>query len=235
MPSNTKICIIDYQGGGNLFSLENSFTHLGASTYRTSDPNEINKADKVIFPGVGSFANAMNQIHKFNLADSIIQKATSGIPFMGICVGMQVLCASSSESPIEHGIEIVDGLNVFETHVRKFDFLKIRQAETEEKIKIPHMGWNQVSLPDNSKNPLFKGIKNSSDFYFVHSYRAHAKDLKNNQSVEKRFPKLECGLTNYIEDFISHIWDGENLFACQFHPEKSSETGLTFLKNFINL
>ena len=126
MPSNTKICIIDYQGGGNLFSLENSFTHLGASTYRTSDPNEINKADKVIFPGVGSFANAMNQIHKFNLADSIIQKATSGVPFMGICVGMQVLCASSSESPIEHGIEIVDGLNVFETHVRKFDFLKIR-------------------------------------------------------------------------------------------------------------
>lgn len=235
MPSKTKICIIDYQGGGNLFSLENSFSYLGADTYRTSDPKEINKADKVIFPGVGSFANAMQQIHKLNLAESITSKAYSGVPFMGICVGMQVLCASSSESPVEHDIEIVDGLNVFETHVRKFDFLKIRQAESDEKIKIPHMGWNQVTLPENSKNPLFKNIENSSDFYFVHSYRAHAKDLINNRSMEKRFPKLEYALTTYIEDFISHIWNGENLFACQFHPEKSSEAGLKFLKNFIDL
>lgn len=235
MSSKTKICIIDYQGGGNLFSLENSFSYLGADTYRTSDPKEIDKADKVIFPGVGSFANAMQQIHKLNLAESIANKAYSGVPFMGICVGMQVLCASSSESPVEHDIEIVDGLNVFETHVRKFDFLKIRQAETDERIKIPHMGWNQVKLPENSKNPLFKDIENSSDFYFVHSYRAHAKDLINNRSMEKRFPKLEYALTTYIEDFISHLWNGENLFACQFHPEKSSEAGLKFLKNFIEL
>lgn len=177
----------------------------------------------------------MNQIHKLKLADSIIEKATSGVPFMGICVGMQVLCASSSESPLEHDIEIVNGLNVFETHIRKFDFLKIRQTENEEKIKIPHMGWNQVTLAENSKNPLFKEIENGSDFYFVHSYRAHAKDLQNNPNVEKRFPNLEYALTHYIEDFISHVWDGNMLFACQFHPEKSSKAGLKLLKNFMEL
>ncbi len=235
MPSNKEICIIDYQGGGNLFSLENSFQYLGANTFRSSHAEEIAKADKIIFPGVGSFANAMRQIHKLNLADVITQKSQSGIPFLGICVGMQVLFASSSESSKENNLDIVDGLNVFEMPIRKFDFLKIKQAEISEKIKIPHMGWNQVTLKENSENPLFKNIPNGSDFYFVHSYRAHGKDADISKSMRKRFPKLEVAETNYIEDFVSHIWNGENLFACQFHPEKSSETGLQLLKNFVAL
>ncbi|MCH2227511.1 MAG: imidazole glycerol phosphate synthase subunit HisH [Candidatus Caenarcaniphilales bacterium] len=235
MSQNNNICIIDYQGGGNLFSLENSFTYIGANTYRSSHPEEILKADKIIFPGVGSFGTAMKQINKLNIADAIVQKSQSGIPFLGICVGMQVLFASSSESSKEDKLDIVDGLNVFEMPIRKFDFLKIKQADLNEKIKIPHMGWNQVKLKEDSQNPLFKDIPNSSDFYFVHSYRAHGKDADISESMRKRFPKLEVAETNYIEDFVSHIWNGENLFACQFHPEKSSETGLQLLKNFIAL
>ena len=135
MSQNNNICIIDYQGGGNLFSLENSFTYIGANTYRSSHPEEILKADKIIFPGVGSFGTAMKQINKLNIADAIVQKSQSGIPFLGICVGMQVLFASSSESSKEDKLDIVDGLNVFEMPIRKFDFLKIKQADLNEKIK----------------------------------------------------------------------------------------------------
>ena len=208
-----KVCIVDYKGG-NIFSVQNTLNKLGAESFLSSDPKEIEKAEKIIFPGVGSFQSAMEHINELGLKEVLISKANSGIPFLGICVGMQVLFEKGSEST---GTE-VEGLGIFPGTIEKFKF-------NDPKLKIPHMGWNQVNTP-SSENPLFKGIENNSDFYFVHSYMA--------KKPEKDEAYL-ASLSNYGYDFISSIWNRENLFACQFHPEKSAENGLKVIQNFLSL
>lgn len=210
----SKICIIDYKGG-NIFSVQNTVNHLGAESYLSSDPQEIAQAEKILFPGVGSFDSAMKHIKELGLAQVIQEKAISGIPFLGICVGMQVLFESGSE-----GEQKTKGLGLLKGTIDKF--------AKKDKIKIPHMGWNQVRLASDSKNPLFKKIENNSDFYFVHSYMAEVSKC----TQDKDFEIIS---TNYGTDFISSIWNGKNLFACQFHPEKSGENGLRVIKNFIEL
>lgn len=221
------ICIVDYHAG-NIFSVQNTLNALGAESYISSNPEEIKNASKILFPGVGSFGAAMKQLKELKLDKVLIEKANSDTPFLGICVGMQVL--------FEHGTENsngnpIPGLGVFKGSIDKFS-AKVSNAN----LKIPHMGWNQIHFDESyqNENPLFTGIKNDSDFYFVHSYRAsyEAESIKANQ---EKFPDMQIIKSNYGEDFISSIWNGKKLFACQFHAEKSGKTGLKVIKNFIDL
>lgn len=224
MAVSEKICIIDYKAG-NVFSVVNTLNALGANSYVSSNPEEIKNASKIIFPGVGSFEASMQELNKLELTELIKEQALSGKPFLGICVGMQVL--------FEHGTEhfkgddpehTIPGLGIFAGTVDKF---------ASKDLKIPHMGWNQIASENGSiKSPIFNGLSADSNFYFVHSYKV---DDKHRQANLERFPKLETIKTSYSENFISSIWNGENLFACQFHPEKSGSNGLKIIENFINL
>lgn len=211
------ITIIDYKTGGNIFSVKNSLEYLGIESQITSEVNEIQAAKKLLFPGVGSFAKAMEQIKELKLDQVIIEKAKSGTPFLGICVGMQVLFEKGLEDGENKGLGIIPGA------VSSFDL--------NTDFKVPHMGWNKVDY--HQGNPLFKDIENHSDFYFVHSYRV-AKD-ETEKNIESKFSNAKIASCNYQKDFIASFWDGNNLFASQFHPEKSGENGLKVLQNFSNL
>lgn len=206
----SRICVIDYKSGGNIFSILNSLEKVGADFYKSNDAVEISKATKIVFPGVGSFKAAMQSLKEFDLIPVIKEKISDGTPFLGICIGMQVLFASSEECP-----EQSEGLGIFKSPLEKF-------KSTE--LKIPHMGWNQV-MQNNMKDPLFAGIEDGSDFYFVHSYRV----------ATKSFTQADYSYCEYGEKFISSVWNSKNLFACQFHPEKSAANGLKYLDNFCKL
>jgi len=210
------ITVIDYKTGGNLFSVCNSLEAIGADIVISSNPEQIEQAEKIIFPGVGSFEKAMQEIKSLGLDHAIKKSIARKTKFLGICVGMQVLFECGHEGTISKGLEIIPG------QIEKFD----------DKIcpKIPHMGWNTVK---GNASPLFKDISPEEHFYFVHSFAAKVPNELEN--INKKFPKSNIYSTEYFEKFISHFWDGENLFACQFHPEKSGEAGLKLLKNFINL
>lgn len=212
---SSKICIIDYKTGGNIFSVQNSLKHIGANSYISSDPSEVLKADKIFFPGVGSFYQAIESLKKLGLDQALKEKINGNIPTLSICLGMQVLFSSSTEVPEEIQAKEISGLDIIPAKVTKFN---------STKLKIPHMGWTSVYNEDSS-NPLFKGIPNESQFYFVHSYRVNYTKLSN----------YSLSTSAYGEKFISAIWNQKNLFACQFHPEKSAESGLELLKNFANL
>ncbi len=212
--ANSRICVIDYKLGGNIFNVLSALKLIGAEAYTSSKASEIEAAEKIIFPGVGSFSQSMNEIKKLGLNQVIASKACSGIPFLGICVGMQVMFEKGTESEAESS----DGLGLFKGIVDKFP--------ENLKLKIPHMGWNQVQ--QGPQNPLFEGIDNNENFYFVHSYKASMDNkLKN--------PQAQFASSSYGQDFISHIWNGKNLFAVQFHPEKSGQAGLKLLSNFLRL
>jgi glutamine amidotransferase len=231
--ASSKVCIVDYKVGGNTFSVQNSLAAIGAKTYLSSDPKEISLADRIVFPGVGSFGIAMQQLQELGLIEVLREKAGSGLPFLGICVGMQVLFSYGAEladerSALPSGQGLCEGIGIFSGLVNKFD---------SKALKVPHIGWNTLAYRNDfnksHKNPLFKGVENESSFYFVHSYRvAVGDDL---QSCQVKYPQLEVAITDYGGPFISHIWDGHGLFACQFHVEKSGEAGLQLLRNFVNL
>jgi imidazole glycerol-phosphate synthase subunit HisH len=210
-----EICIIDYKTGGNIFSLQNSLKFLDIHSYLSSDPQEISSATKIIFPGVGSYAKAMAELKKLKLIEVIQDKANSNTPFMGVCVGMQVLFEYGTEGSKVKGLGIIPG------SVDKF-------PETSN-YKIPHMGWNTVNDCDSE---IFADIKEAEYFYFVHSYRV-SNDAS--EAILKCFPRAILSKTNYIENFVSAFYNGNNLYACQFHPEKSGEAGLQVLKNFAKL
>ncbi len=212
-----EICVIDYKTGGNIFSLQNSLKFLGINSYLSSDPKEITKASKIIFPGVGSYAKAMEELNKLDLIKVIQDKASSKTPFMGVCVGMQVLFESGTESQANE----VKGLGIIPGIVDRFP--------NTMNFKIPHMGWNTIS---NNNSKIFTDIKASEHFYFVHSYRVSSQHHK---AIQQRFPEAVLTTTNYIDDFLSAFYNGTNLYACQFHPEKSGEAGLQVLRNFANL
>ncbi|MFT5824345.1 MAG: glutamine amidotransferase [Crocinitomix sp.] len=199
-----RVAIIDY-GAGNTQSVLYALEHLNVHGIITNNREEIQSADKIILPGVGHAKPALAQLKK-NKLDELIP--TLNQPFLGICLGMQLLCRY-----IEEGN--VNGLNIFETDVYKF---KADHIEQEKKIKVPHMGWNNLQA---LSSPLFKDLKEGSYVYFVHSYYAEL----NKQTI------ANC---QYGKTFAAAMQQ-ENFYGCQFHPEKSGEAGLQLLKNFIEL
>ncbi len=198
------IAIIDYDAG-NIKSVEKAITTLGGQAVLTRDPEVILSAEKVILPGVGSFGDAMEKLHKYGLVEVIKKVVEKKTPFLGICLGLQLLFERSDES------EGVDGLGILEGEI-------VRIPDAPE-LKIPHIGWNSLKFPREGR--LFKGLEEDSYVYFVHSYYLKAKD-----------ETIVTATTDY-STLIHASVEKENVFACQFHPEKSSEVGLTILKNFL--
>lgn len=202
------ITVIDY-GMGNLRSVSKALEFLGAKVKVSSSVSEVEKADKLVFPGVGAFSDCMDEVNKRNLQEPIKDFIKSGKPFLGICMGLQLLFESSEEAP---GVE---GLKILKGKVEKFKM---------PNLKIPQIGWNQIELTAKGKaNRLFNGIDNEEFFYFVHSYYA----VPENEDIV-------IAKTNYGLDFCSAI-NSNNIFATQFHPEKSQKKGLKVLENFITL
>lgn len=206
---SNKIVIIDYKMG-NLRSVEKAFKKASSDVIITNDPEIIKSAQKIVLPGVGAFKDGMKHLEELNLIellnDEIITKKK---PFLGICLGMQLVSKKSYEN------SETDGLGWVDAEVIKFDY-----SDSEEKLKVPHVGWNNVSY--QNENILFNEVPNNSDFYFVHSYH-----FKTNEDVVS-------STTDYGFDFVSSI-NKDNIFAFQFHPEKSQTVGLKLIENFVNL
>ena len=200
------ISIIDYNAG-NLKSVEKALLYLGQECEITRDFHRIETADKVILPGVGAFGDAMEQLKKYEL-DKVIREVTAaGTPFLGICLGLQLLFEGSDESEGVEGLHILDG--------------QILRIPDQPGLKIPHIGWNSLTLQNNGR--LFEGIEENPYVYFVHSYYLKASD-----------EKIVKATTEYSTTIHASVEQG-NVFACQFHPEKSSDVGMQILKNFIAL
>lgn len=200
------IAIIDY-GAGNLQSVKKAFDFIGAESVITDNPEIINACDRILLPGVGSFGDAMNSMTEKGLVETVKQNALSGKPFLGICLGLQLLFEESEESP---GVQ---GLGIFKGKIKKFS--------PDMGLKIPHIGWNSLEI--KQKDGIFKGVSENSYVYFVHSYYLHAEDEND----------IAC-VTNYGIDFHSAVGKN-NVFATQFHPEKSGDVGLQILKNFASM
>lgn len=200
------IAIIDY-GAGNIMSVMKALDFLGYEYILTSDQNELMKADKVILPGVGSFKDAMDKLDANNLTDVIRQIVEKKTPFLGICLGLQLIFESSQEAPGVKGLSLLPG--------------KCVKFPENKELKVPQIGWNSLSFPKESK--LFKGINEGEYVYFVHSYYLQAENKEDVAAVS------DYGIV--FDAAIEH----ENIFACQFHPEKSSDVGLKIIKNFVEL
>lgn len=197
------IGIIDYDAG-NIKSVEKAFLHLGEEVLVSRNPEILLKADKVVLPGVGSFGQAMENLNRYGLVQVIQEIAGSGIPFLGICLGLQLLFEKSEESPGVKGLGILKG-----------EILKIPSSPG---LKIPHMGWNSLKLQNNGR--LFQGIPEDTYVYFVHSYYLKAEE-----------EEIVKAVTDYSTCIHASV-EKNNVFACQFHPEKSSNYGLKILENF---
>ena len=200
------IAIIDYDAG-NIKSVEKALIHLGQEVIVTGEKEQIEKADKVILPGVGAFGDAMRNLRQSGLDKVIREVVDRGTLFLGICLGLQVLFESSEEAPGVQGLGILEG--------------KILRIPQKEGMKIPNMGWNSLCLKNEGR--LFKGIEEGAFVYFVHSYYLKAA----NEKIVKASAQYGVSIDASVEQ--------GNLFACQFHPEKSSEVGLRILKNFVEL
>ena len=200
------IAIIDYDAG-NIKSVEKALLALGEEVIVTSDAGQILEADGVILPGVGAFGDAMKKLKDYGLVEVIHQVVEKKTPFLGICLGLQLLFESSEESPGVKGLGILEG--------------QIVRIPDGEGIKVPHIGWNSLTYPN--KGRLFEGIAENSYVYFVHSYYLRAKE-----------ESIVTAATEY-GTYIHASVEKDNVFACQFHPEKSSDVGLTILKNFIQI
>ncbi len=207
------IAVIDY-GMGNLRSVQKALEAVGARAVVTRNPKEILSAASVVLPGVGAFKDCMTNLHRFDLVDVVHKSIQSGKPFLGICLGLQLLFHQSEEFGQVPGLEILPG------DVVGFSG-KIPDSSPDSTLKIPHMGWNTVQV--QKTNPLFKSIPDKSYFYFVHSYYV----------VPKQSDDIAT-TTQYGIEFVSSIHH-ENIYAFQFHPEKSQKLGLTLLKNFSEL
>jgi glutamine amidotransferase len=195
------IGIINY-GAGNIRSVSNAFNRLRVQHFVSNDCNELNQADKLVFPGVGEARSAMDALVRAGLTDWLKEVT---VPFLGICLGMQLLFEHTTERATDC-LGIISGTNV-------------RFNSEKSQLKVPHMGWNQVQ--QIGENPLFSGIKSGENFYFVHSYYAP-------------IVQVTIGMTDYDVQFTSAIQQ-KNYYGVQFHPEKSGKTGLQLLKNFIEL
>ena len=200
------IAIIDYDAG-NLKSVEKALLYLGEECVVTRDRNELLKADKVILPGVGAFGDAMEKLNKFGLVEVIHEIVKENKPFLGICLGLQLMFESSEEGPGVKGLGLLPG--------------KIVKFPEKDGYKIPHMGWNSLHLQNDGR--LFKGIPEETYVYFVHSYYLQAKE-----------PEIVKATAQYGVTIHASV-EKDNIFACQFHPEKSSKYGLKILENFAKL
>lgn len=200
------IAIIDYDAG-NIKSVEKALQYLGEETCVTRDPEEILAAEKVILPGVGAFGDAMQKLHQYGLVEVIKEVVNRRKPLLGICLGLQLLFESSEESPGVEGLGILKG--------------KIVRFPEDAGVKIPHVGWNSLQYPNSGK--LFVNVPENAFVYFVHSYYLKAED-----------PQIVTASAWYGTPIHASV-EKDQVFACQFHPEKSSETGLQILKNFVML
>ena len=205
------ISIIDYQMG-NLRGVQKAFEHKGFEAVVTDDFSVVTKSDGVVLPGVGAFGDCYKELESRQLIGPLHEWIDSGRPFLGICLGLQILLTSSEESKRTPGLNVVPG------SVKRFP---------GGDLKVPHMGWNRVRYPGGTNGresgricPLFEGIPDGTHFYFVHSYYVVPDDSS-----------LIAGLTDYGVAFASAVWSG-NVFATQFHPEKSQEAGLKLIENF---
>lgn len=200
------IAIIDYQMG-NLRSVQKGFERVGHDATITSDPAVIARASKLVLPGVGAFADAIAELRRRELVEPISDAIAAGKAFLGICLGLQLLFERSFEDGEHEGLGIVPG--------------EVRRFEVPRELKVPHMGWNQVHY--RRQPPIFAGIEDQTHFYFVHSYY-----------VQPVVEEVVAGEANYPSPFCAMIWH-ENLYATQFHPEKSQSAGLRVLQNFAEL
>lgn len=202
------IAIIDY-GMGNLRSVQKGLERIGAEARIVTAPEQIHAAEKVVLPGVGAFRDAMAHLRDRNFVDAIRQAVDSGRPFLGICLGLQLLFDVSYEDGEHTGLGIIPG------QVRRFDFSDDPDLAG---LKVPHMGWNQLTWTADC--PMLRGLTSGEYFYFVHSYHVVPAD-----------PAVTVGRCNYGHDFTAMIWR-DNIYATQFHPEKSQKAGLEMLADF---
>ena len=199
------IGVIDY-GAGNLRSVCNSLKKLSVDCHVVKAPSDLNKIETMIFPGVGSFGDSSDQLKKQSLFEPIREWIINDRPFLGICIGFQMLFDSSEESPGSEGLGIIPG--------------KVIKFSEQKKIKVPHMGWNEVQIK-NLNDPVWQKIDDLTHFYFVHSYFPKPDN-----------PEVSSSITGYGVDFTSSIRFG-NIFGTQFHPEKSQKSGLRLIENFL--
>lgn len=200
------VAIIDYDAG-NIKSVEKAITALGEEAVITREAKEIMAADHVILPGVGAFGEAMEKLRQYGLVQVIRDVTDKGTPFLGICLGLQLLFEGSEESSGVEGLGILRG--------------RIVKLPEDKGLKIPHIGWNSLQYPN--KGRLFSGIPEESYVYFVHSYYLRAAE-----------PEIVTAATEYAEYIHASVEKG-NVFACQFHPEKSSDIGMRILKNYLSI
>ncbi len=200
------IAIIDY-GAGNIQSVRKAFCHIGCDCFVTRDREQILKAEAAVLPGVGSFGDTVDSLNRFGIKDTAVDFINSGKPFFGICLGLQLLFPESEESPGAKGLGVFDGT--------------ITKIPNGEGLKIPHMGWNSLDIKKHGR--LFRGIEGNPYVYFVHSFFLNAAD----KSIVAA--QTEYGVT--IDAAVEH----NNVFATQFHPEKSGDVGLRILKNFAEI
>ncbi len=230
------IVIIDY-GMGNLRSVEKGFQKVGVDVTVTNSPGMVQKADAIVLPGVGAFKDCMRELASLELIDAVVDSIKQGKPYLGICLGLQVLFSESEEFGKCRGLDVLRG------EVKKFEFgrqdskdlsfprrRESRESELDspvkpenddlgyQTLKVPHMGWNEIQIQKN--NPLFDGIPDRSYFYFVHSFYVVPEDKS-----------IIAATTDYGIEFTSSVWK-DNVFSVQFHPEKSQAVGLQLLKNF---
>ncbi len=233
----SKIAVIDYDAG-NTMSVMNALKFLGYEVTLSKIPEELFKADHVIFPGVGAYADSMNKLKEYGLIEPIKEIVVKKTPFLGICLGMQLIFNSSTENAGDLGVSCIEGLGLLDGVISGFkenpDFMKLAyksddlingmqdSGKTVSQIKVPHMGWNSLNL-QNKDSKLFKGINDGSFVYFVHSFYLSA---KNHEDVAAT---TEYGIT--FDSAVEH----ENIFGCQFHPEKSGDVGMEILKNFCTI
>lgn len=197
------IAIVDY-GMGNLRSVSKAFEAVGHQVVVTRDPKVIDDASRVVLPGVGAFGDCMANLERYDLVQAIRKSIHSGKPFLGICLGLQLLFTESEEFGRHEGLDVISGM--------------VRRFASGPAVKVPHMGWNQVDF--RTECPLFDGIGDGSNWYFVHSYFVDPVD-----------PRVVATTTTYGISFASCVWR-DNVVACQFHPEKSQSVGLRLMKNF---
>ena len=200
------IAIIDYDAG-NIKSVEKALHFLGKEAVITRDKDVLLQADHVILPGVGNFGDAMEKINLYGLKPVIEEIVSKGTPFLGICLGLQLLFEESEECPGVKGLELLKG--------------KVVKIPETEELKVPQIGWNSLKYPN--KGRLYEGIPEDSYVYFVHSYDLQAKE-----------PHIVVATTDYGVKVHASV-EKDNIFACQFHPEKSSDVGLAILNNFVSI
>jgi len=200
---NPRIVIIDY-GMGNLRNVQKGFEKIGFEAELTRSKKEIEKASAIVLPGVGAFKDCMENLEKYGLIEPLLRSIEKGKPYLGICLGLQILYSESEEFGSHKGLDLIKG--------------KVVRFRPDPEHKVPHMGWNTIEK--EKEVPMLRGVESGDFFYFVHSYYVIPEEAK-----------WISTFTTYGKPFVSSIWK-ENLFATQFHPEKSQQKGLRVLENF---